>query len=64
MRARTTRTTPTATPAPPRSRRRAPDDRVPPTDLETARRLEQMGYPFIVALRAANRGKEPITTDR
>ena len=64
MRARTTRTTPNEAPAPPRARRRAPDDRVPPTDMETARRLEQMGYPFIVALRAASRGKELLATER
>ena len=64
MRARTTRTTPNEAPALLRSRRRASVDRVPPTDLETARRLEQMGYPFIVALRAANRSKVLLATDR
>ncbi len=64
MRARTTRTTSNEAPAPPQPRRRASANRVPPTDMETARRLEQMGYPFIVALRAANRGKEPIAPDR
>ena len=65
MRARTTRTTPNeASPAPTRSRRRASDDRVPPTDMETARRLEQMGYPFIVALRATNQSKELLAIDR
>ena len=64
MRARTTRTTSNEAPAPPQARRRASVDRVPPTDMETARRLEQMGYPFIVALRAANRTKEPLATER
>ncbi len=64
MRVRTTRTTPNEAPAPTRSRRRASAERVPPTDMETARRLEQMGYPFIVALRAANRSKELLATER
>ena len=64
MRARTTRTTSKEAPAPTQARRRAPADRVPPTDMETARRLERMGYPFIVALRAANRSKEQLATDR
>ena len=64
MQARTTRTTPNEAPARTRSRRRTSADSVPPTDMETARRLEQMGYPFIVALRAANRGKELRAADR
>ena len=64
MRARTTRTTRNEAPAATRSRRRASAERVPPTDMETARRLEQMGYPFIVALRAASRGKDLIAAER
>ena len=64
MQERMTRTRPNEAPAPTRSRRRASADRVPPTDLETARRLEQMGYPFIVALRAANRGKQLPAPER
>ena len=63
MRRRTTRMTPNEAPAPAHSRRRARAEVVPPTDLETARRLEQMGYPFIVALRAANRTKELLAID-
>ena len=63
MRARTTGITPNEAVAATQSRRRAADDRVPPTDLETARRLEEMGYPFIVALRAANRSKELLAID-
>ena len=64
MRTRTTRTAPNEAPAATRSRRRAPADSVPSTDMETARRLEQMGYPFIVALRAANRSKQLLAIDR
>ena len=64
MRVRTTQTTRSEAPALTRSRRRAEADSAPPTDLETARRLEQMGYPFIVALRAANRSKELLAKDR
>ena len=64
MRARTTRTTPKEAPDRIRSRRRSTAESVPSTDMETARRLEQMGYPFIVALRAANRSKELLAIDR
>ena len=64
MRARTTQTTRSEAPALTRSRRRTSTESEPPTDMETARRLEQMGYPFIVALRAANRSKELLAKDR